>query len=145
MTRAARRSAWRLGHWAETVCVAGLVLRGYRILARRLRYPVGEVDIVAQRGRTVAFVEVKAWTMPQTRSATGSNAASSGRQSGSWPSVRGCRPSRPDSMSCWSRRGIGRATSAMPGGPITAKPMPVNQETTTSSCGSAADCYTATS
>lgn len=60
MTRAARRRAWRLGHWAETICVAGLVLRGYRILARRLRYPVGEVDIVARRGRTLAFVEVKA-------------------------------------------------------------------------------------
>lgn len=37
-----------------------LRLKGWRILARRARVPVGEVDIVARRGCTVAFVEVKA-------------------------------------------------------------------------------------
>jgi putative endonuclease len=37
-----------------------LRLKGYRILARRLRLAAGEIDIVAARGRTVAFVEVKA-------------------------------------------------------------------------------------
>lgn len=34
--------------------------KGYRILARRLSTPLGEVDIVAVRGRRVVFVEVKA-------------------------------------------------------------------------------------
>ena len=34
-------------------------MRGWRILARRARVAGGEVDIVARRGRTVAFVEVK--------------------------------------------------------------------------------------
>ena len=37
-----------------------LRLHGWRILARRARVPGGEVDIVARRGRTLAFVEVKA-------------------------------------------------------------------------------------
>ena len=37
-----------------------LRLKGFRILARRFRTPVGEIDIVARRGRVVAFVEVKA-------------------------------------------------------------------------------------
>lgn len=36
-----------------------LRLRGWRILARRARVPGGEVDLVARRGRTLAFVEVK--------------------------------------------------------------------------------------
>jgi putative endonuclease len=35
-------------------------LKGWRILARRARAPVGEVDLVAKRGNVVAFVEVKA-------------------------------------------------------------------------------------
>lgn len=60
MTRAARRRAWRRGHWAEALCVCGLTLQGYRVLARRVRYPVGEIDIVARRGATLAVIEVKA-------------------------------------------------------------------------------------
>src|SRR5262245_59314263 len=50
----------RLGRWAEWRCVWRLRLSGYRVLARRLRTPAGEVDIVARRGALVAFVEVKA-------------------------------------------------------------------------------------
>ncbi len=42
------------------MCTAWLRLKGYRILARNYRAPVGEIDIVARRGRTVAMVEVKA-------------------------------------------------------------------------------------
>lgn len=58
--RRARRRAWRLGHWAEALCIVALTLRGYRVLGRRFRYPVGEIDIVARRGRTLAVIEVKA-------------------------------------------------------------------------------------
>ncbi len=36
-----------------------LRLKGYRILARGFRLPVGEIDLVAARGGVVAFVEVK--------------------------------------------------------------------------------------
>jgi putative endonuclease len=57
---ARRRKAWRRGRTAETLCVIYLALRGYRILARRLRTPVGEIDIVARRRGTLAIVEVKA-------------------------------------------------------------------------------------
>ncbi len=56
---AARRSAERRGRRAETLAAWLLRLKGYRILARRTRTPVGEIDIIARRGRLVAFVEVK--------------------------------------------------------------------------------------
>ncbi len=35
-------------------------MHGWRILARRAKVRGGEVDIVARRGRTLAFAEVKA-------------------------------------------------------------------------------------
>ncbi len=35
------------------------MLRGYRILGRGFRVAGGEIDIIAQRGSTVVFVEVK--------------------------------------------------------------------------------------
>lgn len=56
----ARRRAELAGRLAEDVCVWWLRLRGYRVLARRFRDPVGEIDILARRGRTLAVVEVKA-------------------------------------------------------------------------------------
>jgi putative endonuclease len=37
-----------------------MIARGYRILARRFRTPVGEIDIVAGRRNTLLFIEVKA-------------------------------------------------------------------------------------
>lgn len=55
-----RRLAYRRGHFAETLCVLHLRLRGYQILARRYRTPVGEIDIVARRGSVIAAIEVKA-------------------------------------------------------------------------------------
>jgi putative endonuclease len=57
---AARRAAWRRGRLAEELCVWSLRLRGWRILARGWRVPVGEIDIIARRGRWVAAIEVKA-------------------------------------------------------------------------------------
>lgn len=35
------------------------MVKGWRIVARRARIGVGEVDLIARRGRTLAFVEVK--------------------------------------------------------------------------------------
>ncbi|HZS83133.1 MAG TPA: YraN family protein [Stellaceae bacterium] len=55
-----RRRAWRRGRAAETLCIWHLRLRGWRVLARDYRVPVGEVDIIARRGRVVAAIEVKA-------------------------------------------------------------------------------------
>ena len=60
MNDAKRKRAWRWGHIAEAMCAAYLVCRGYRILARRLRSPVGEIDLLARRGRTLSIIEVKA-------------------------------------------------------------------------------------
>ena len=55
-----RQEAEKRGRGAETLACWYLRLKGWRILARRARVPGGEVDIVARRGRTLAFVEVKA-------------------------------------------------------------------------------------
>jgi putative endonuclease len=57
--RIKRRQAWRRGRRAEGLAILALSLAGYRILARNLKSPLGEIDIVARRGRTVAFIEVK--------------------------------------------------------------------------------------
>jgi putative endonuclease len=54
-----RRRAFRRGHLAETAAAWLLRCKGYRIVARRVRTPLGEIDLIARRGRTTAFVEVK--------------------------------------------------------------------------------------
>jgi putative endonuclease len=56
----ARQVAFRLGLSAESRAAAFLIAKGYRILARRWRSPVGEIDIVARRRKLLVFVEVKA-------------------------------------------------------------------------------------
>jgi putative endonuclease len=58
--RPERVAAFRTGLSAESRAAALLVAKGYRIVSRRFRSPVGEVDIIARRGRTLIFVEVKA-------------------------------------------------------------------------------------
>ena len=55
-----RQRAERGGRRAETIAAWWLRLKGWAILARRARTPVGEVDLIARRGRILAFVEVKA-------------------------------------------------------------------------------------
>ena len=55
-----RHAAEKRGRSAETLACFWLRLKGWRILARRARVPGGEVDVIARRGRTIAFVEVKA-------------------------------------------------------------------------------------
>jgi len=55
-----RRRRDARGRRAEALCAWLLRLKGYRILARRLRTPQGEIDLIARRGRVLAFVEVKA-------------------------------------------------------------------------------------
>lgn len=55
-----RRVAEAAGRRGERIAGWWLRLKGWRILDRRVRTPVGEVDLVAQRGKLVAFVEVKA-------------------------------------------------------------------------------------
>ena len=57
---AQRRVAFRFGLSAESRAAALLIAKGYRILARRFRTPLGEIDIVARRRGVLVFVEVKA-------------------------------------------------------------------------------------
>lgn len=57
--RADRRRAYGRGLWAESAAAWLLRLKGYRILARRWRSPLGEIDLVARKGRTLVVVEVK--------------------------------------------------------------------------------------
>ncbi len=58
--RPERQVAFALGLSAESRAAAFLVAKGYRIVARRWRSPVGEIDIVARRRGVLVFVEVKA-------------------------------------------------------------------------------------
>ena len=58
--RPERQVAFALGLSAESRAAAYLLAKGYRIVARRFRSPVGEIDIVARRRGTLIFVEVKA-------------------------------------------------------------------------------------
>ena len=62
----ARHARERRGRRAESLTSWMLRLKGYRILARRYRTPAGEIDLVARRGGTVVFVEVKARTDLET-------------------------------------------------------------------------------
>ncbi len=49
----------RQGHDAEWIAALWLMLKGYQVLAFRLRGRGGEIDILARRGRVLAAVEVK--------------------------------------------------------------------------------------
>ncbi len=70
-----RQLAEARGRRAETIAAWWLRLLGWRILARRARVPGGEVDLIARRGRILAFVEVKqrctaeaaAWALDEYR------------------------------------------------------------------------------
>jgi putative endonuclease len=70
--REQRVRAYRRGLLAETVAALMLRLKGYAIVAQRYKTPVGEIDLVAIKGKRLAFVEVKrrktredaAWTLP---------------------------------------------------------------------------------
>jgi putative endonuclease len=55
-----RQVAEARGRRAETIAAWWLRLHGWRIVAQRARNPRGEVDLIARRGKTLAFVEVKA-------------------------------------------------------------------------------------
>ena len=55
-----RRKARSFGQIAEWVALLAMVLRGYRILGRNYLAPGGEIDLIALRGSTICFVEVKA-------------------------------------------------------------------------------------
>ena len=60
MQRTNRPAAERRGRYAESFAAWALRLKGYRLLARRFKTPLGEVDLIMRRGEVTAFIEVKA-------------------------------------------------------------------------------------
>jgi len=54
-----RQAAERRGRTGETIAAWWLRFHGWRILDTRVRTPLGEIDLIARRRRTVAFIEVK--------------------------------------------------------------------------------------
>lgn len=55
-----RQRALRAGARAEYIAAGYLLAKGYRPIALRYAAHGGEIDLVARRGQTVIFVEVKA-------------------------------------------------------------------------------------
>ena len=55
-----RQAAETRGRRAESLAAWLLRFKGYRIIAARLRTPLGEIDLLAKRGKLIVIVEVKA-------------------------------------------------------------------------------------
>lgn len=55
-----RKEAEKRGRRGEYLAAAALILKGYSILEMRYKTPMGEIDIIARRGKMIAFIEVKA-------------------------------------------------------------------------------------
>ena len=51
-----------IGAWGEGIAADWLAEHGYQIIARNVRTPYGEIDIIAQQGDVTIFVEVKTLT-----------------------------------------------------------------------------------
>jgi putative endonuclease len=50
----------KLGRQGEEAAVAFLKKKGYRIIEKNFRCKLGEIDIIAEQGGAVVFIEVKA-------------------------------------------------------------------------------------
>lgn len=51
--------AYRRGVWSETCALFLLRLKGYRLIQRRYKTPLGEIDLLMAQGSTLIAVEVK--------------------------------------------------------------------------------------
>ncbi len=85
------RRARQTGHWAEYIALVHLMLKGYRILGFRLKLPQGEIDILAQRGKRLAAVEVK---LRRSHDEAG-DSVSEEQQDRLWESALSIQASRP--------------------------------------------------
>ena len=115
--RPERQVAFRTGLSAESRAAALLIAKGFRILARRWKSPVGEIDIVARRRGLLVFVEVKArdtlddaaWSVTDRQRAASSRPPRPG-----WRATPTTACATSASTPCWWRRGGCRATSRPP-------------------------------
>lgn len=60
MSDGGRIRRFKKGINAERYAALWLRCKGYQILETRYKTPVGEIDLIARRGKTYAFIEVKA-------------------------------------------------------------------------------------
>lgn len=59
-----RADAEALGRWGERRAALWLRLHGWRIIGARVKVRAGEIDLIARRWKTTAFIEVKTRTNP---------------------------------------------------------------------------------
>ncbi|MBN1453146.1 MAG: YraN family protein [Anaerolineales bacterium] len=52
----------KVGAWGESIAAEYLEKRGYKIIARNVRTPYGEIDLIAEKDGFTIFVEVKTRT-----------------------------------------------------------------------------------
>ena len=62
MSAQARAHNQRIGQWGESAAADHLAAQGWTVLARNVRTPYGEIDLVAQHGDVTVFIEVKTRT-----------------------------------------------------------------------------------
>lgn len=53
------QSRYQKGRQSEALAAQFLEQHGLRVVARNVRCPLGEIDVVAEQGRQLVFVEVK--------------------------------------------------------------------------------------
>src|SRR5262245_54245685 len=112
--RPERQAAFRVGISAESRAAAFLIAKGFRILARRWRSPLGEIDIVARRRQLLVFAEVKAREIsmrPQSPSTHVSAGELPLRRKFGLPTILTSRSAIFGSMQFLWHRGKSRATS----------------------------------
>lgn len=54
-----RQMAERQGREGERLAAIWMRLKGWQLLAQRVKTPRGEIDLICRKGGTIAFVEVK--------------------------------------------------------------------------------------
>jgi putative endonuclease len=59
LQRDKRFAAYRRGHRGEWLASLALLVKGYRIVGRRYRTKLGEIDLIARHGDLILIVEVK--------------------------------------------------------------------------------------
>lgn len=54
-----RKRAYRKGKWGERFAALYLQFKGYEIIERRFKTPMGEIDLLARKGKILVAIEVK--------------------------------------------------------------------------------------